>query len=117
MTGKCPDKTQILATVGFSVKFKRVWGLSVGRDVPHLTTVAFYIRQIGDRIKVFLIIRGYYHDLWRDYERVRRAEDCRLIIAAANPAPNPLSILTTVSPDAHELSMASRAACPPAPAP
>ena len=37
--------------------------------------------------------------------------------AAAQPAPKPLSMLTTVMPAAQELSMASRAASPPSEAP
>jgi len=41
----------------------------------------------------------------------------RFIIAAAYPAPKPLSMLTTVTPGAHELSMPSRAAMPPKLAP
>ena len=53
LTGKCPDKKEILATVRFSVKFERVLGLSLGRELPHLTIVAFYIRQIVSPIKVF----------------------------------------------------------------
>ena len=36
----------------------------------------------------------------------------RFIRLAANPAPKPLSILTTVMPDAHELSIARSAASP-----
>ena len=37
----------------------------------------------------------------------------RLMIAAAMPAPNPLSMLTTLTPAAQEFSMASNAAMPP----
>ncbi len=40
-----------------------------------------------------------------------------LITAAAYPAPNPLSMLTTVTPDAQEFSMPRRAAIPPKLAP
>ena len=38
---------------------------------------------------------------------------CRATRAACTPAPNPLSMLTTVTPGAQELSIASRAASPP----
>src|SRR5262249_27464481 len=41
----------------------------------------------------------------------------RFISAAAKPAPNPLSMFTTVTPDAQELSIASSAAMPPKLAP
>jgi hypothetical protein len=41
----------------------------------------------------------------------------RLIKLAATPAPKPLSIFTTVTPAAQELSIASRAASPPKLAP
>ena len=41
----------------------------------------------------------------------------RAIRAAATPAPYPLSMLTTVTPGAQELSMPSRAASPPKEAP
>ena len=41
----------------------------------------------------------------------------RLIKLATNPAPNPLSIFTTVTFDAHELSIPSSAATPPKEAP
>ncbi len=37
----------------------------------------------------------------------------RATLAAKTPAPNPLSMLQTVTPGAHELSIASRAASPP----
>ena len=42
---------------------------------------------------------------------------CRATRAACTPAPYPLSMLTTVTPGAQELSIASRAATPPSEAP
>ena len=42
---------------------------------------------------------------------------CRLIAAAAQPAPKPLSILTTATPGAQLFNMPSRAAIPPKPVP
>ncbi len=39
------------------------------------------------------------------------------IMLAANPAPKPLSIFTTVTPEAHVLSIPSNAAAPPKLAP
>jgi hypothetical protein len=41
----------------------------------------------------------------------------RSIRQATTAAPNPLSMFTTLTPSAHELSIASAAATPPAPAP
>src|SRR5687768_11892014 len=62
---------------------------------------------------------GVYDEPARSrYESVRgRLDDCRLIIEASRPAPNPLSMFTTPIPPAQELSMASSAASPRAPAP
>ena len=45
------------------------------------------------------------------------ARDRSAITPAAYPAPNPLSMFTTVTPAAHELSIARRAARPPNEAP
>lgn len=43
----------------------------------------------------------------------RASSHARFMMAAAMPAPNPLSILTTLMPGAHEFSIASNAATPP----
>lgn len=42
---------------------------------------------------------------------------CLIILAAAQAAPNPLSMLTTVTPEAQQFSMPSSAATPPNAAP
>ena len=44
--------------------------------------------------------------------RQRRCYSSRLMIDATYPAPNPLSIFTTVTFDAHEFSIPSSAAIP-----
>ncbi len=100
--------------------------LVLGRDGPDPDAgqgQVVHRREEALRVGRKLVERGHQHVARRAAGEVEieyahaRASPTWLIMLARQPAPKPLSMLTTLTPLAHELSIESRAASPPNDAP
>ncbi len=81
---------------------------------PQLRKLAFKVREIEANVYQSAhehVARGPREAV--EVDRLHEPAVCLLMRCAWHAAPKPLSMFTTLSPDAHEVSMANSAVSPP----